>query len=200
VAGRAKRGGVGCEEQRSGVRSDRGGNRDETGEEPRARMYFRPDGSEPHGPLRIKRHDMTALQTVCPNCGATNRVPEARLLDKPKCGKCHEPLFRGQPAEAGDADFESLLQKEQLPIVADFWAAWCGPCQVMAPVFASAAAAIEPRARFVKVNTELAPRLSQKYGIRNIPTMMIFKQGRPVDMQAGAMPLESLRLWIAKNL
>jgi thioredoxin 2 len=143
---------------------------------------------------------MDSVQTVCPSCGVANRVPQARIGDRPKCGKCHQPLFHGHPAELSEQQFEQLVQREQLPVVVDFWASWCNPCLAMAPVFASVAESMEPRARFVKVNTEQAPRLSQQLGIRSIPTLMIFKQGRPVDAQAGALPADSLRLWVAKNL
>jgi thioredoxin 2 len=143
---------------------------------------------------------MNNLQTVCPNCGVANRVPQSRLTDRPKCGKCHQALFLGHPAELSEDQFEQLIKREELPIVADFWAPWCKPCLAMAPVFAGVAESMEPRARFVKINTEQAPRASEKYGIRSIPTLMIFKQGRTVDAQAGALPPDSLRLWIAKNL
>jgi thioredoxin 2 len=142
----------------------------------------------------------TTLQTVCPNCGVANRVPQERFGDRPKCGKCHQALFKGQPLELSENQFEQLIAREELPVVVDFWAPWCNPCLAMAPVFAGVAESMEPRARFVKINTEQVPRLSQQFGIRSIPMLMVFKQGRPVDAQAGTLPADSLRLWVAKNL
>lgn len=143
---------------------------------------------------------MNTVQTLCPGCGVGNRVPHDRLADRPKCGKCKQPLFLGQPLELGEDQFESFVRREELPVVVDFWAPWCNPCLAMAPVFAGVAEDMEPRARFVKVNTEQAPKLSQQLNIRSIPLLMIFKGGRPVDMQAGALPRDSLRLWVAKNI
>jgi len=140
------------------------------------------------------------IQTLCPHCLTPNRVDSSRLGDKPKCGKCHQALFVGAPLAADDAQFQRLLSKEQLPLVVDFWADWCGPCKAMAPVFAKVAAEQEPRARFVKVDTERARQAASQFNIRSIPTLMIFKSGKPVAQQAGALPYPNLVQWLNSAL
>lgn len=137
------------------------------------------------------------LNIACPHCGVTNRVPAARLGQSPRCGRCKRPLFAGAPTEPDSAAFESLIGNTDIPVVVDFWAAWCGPCKMMAPVFAEAAARLEPHYRFVKIDTERAPGLSQRYGIRSIPTLLVLKGGREVARQAGAMDLGRLEAWLA---
>ena len=113
------------------------------------------------------------LNVVCPHCEAVNRVPEARLADRPRCGKCRRPLFDGHPVGLTDHNSDRHLSRSDLPLVVDFWAPWCGPCKIMAPAYEQAAANIEPRARLAKVDTEQNPRLAQRYGIRSIPTLAI---------------------------
>lgn len=127
------------------------------------------------------------VQIPCPHDGALNRVPAARLAEDPRCGKCHEPLFQGAPLELDEAGFDRHLQKSQLPLLVDFWAPWCGPCRMMAPAFTKAAGLLEPRARLAKVNTEQQPALGARFGIRSIPTMILFAGGREIARQSGAM-------------
>jgi thioredoxin 2 len=137
------------------------------------------------------------VQVACPACLAANRVPAARLAEDPKCGKCGARLLDGHPAELGEDQFESFVQRTELPVLADFWAPWCGPCRSMAPHFERAAQALKDRVRLVKVNTEEAPALAQRYGIRAIPTLILFKNGAEAKRMSGAMDAGALERWAA---
>ena len=136
---------------------------------------------------------------ICAHCGAINNVPVARLGDDPKCGKCAKPVFSGKPLELNEAGFERFINKSHQPVVVDFWAPWCGPCKMMAPTFSQAAAQLEPRFRLVKVNTEAHQNLAMRLRIQSIPTLAIYKGGREVIRQAGAMGLADLLNWVRSN-
>jgi thioredoxin 2 len=136
------------------------------------------------------------LIVVCPHCHAANRVPAERLADGGTCGKCKGRLFEAEPAELDADSFDKHVGRSDLPVVVDFWAPWCGPCRMMAPAFAQAARQLEPRYRLVKVNTEEEQALAARFGIRSIPTLAIFKGGREVARQAGAMDAAGLARWI----
>jgi thioredoxin 2 len=140
------------------------------------------------------------LQVACPHCNTLNRAQAARLAEHPNCGRCRQPLFTGHPFALTEANFDAHIRRSQLPVVVDFWAAWCGPCQMMAPVFEQAAARMEPQLRFAKLDTEAQPAIAGQFGIRSIPTLALFRQGRELARQAGAMPLESLLQWIRSHL
>lgn len=131
-------------------------------------------------------------RVVCGHCSATNRVPTARLQDGPVCGRCRNALFEGHPVELDQDAFRVHQRNSDLPLLVDFWAPWCGPCLSMAPTFEAAAAQLEPGMRLLKVNTEENPQLAATLGIRSIPTLMLFRDGREAARQAGALPLPRL--------
>jgi thioredoxin 2 len=141
-----------------------------------------------------------SLHISCPACLATNRIPQQRLHQSPQCGRCKSALFTAQPIEAEAASFDRILANTDIPILVDFWAEWCGPCKMMAPIFAQAAARLEPDCRLVKVNTEQAQMIAARYQIRSIPTLMLIHQGQEVARQAGAMDLHSLERWVRSHL
>ena len=136
-----------------------------------------------------------AIHVVCPSCNAANRLPQNRLADKPNCGKCHEPLFSGHPADLSEAAFSRQIERSDLPVLVDFWAPWCGPCRMMAPAYEQAAQALEPDMRVIKVNTEEAQAIAARFNIRSIPTLMVLKRGREVGRQAGAMSAPDIIRW-----
>ncbi len=136
-----------------------------------------------------------SLHIVCPACSAINRVPEGRLADAPHCARCKQPLFQGKPVALEAAAFERQLTRNDIPLIVDFWAEWCGPCHMMAPTFAEAAKRLEPRVRLAKVDTEAEPGIAGRYAIRSIPTLIAFRGGREIGRQSGALPLEALLGW-----
>jgi len=135
---------------------------------------------------------------VCPSCAATNRVPANKLSDNPVCGKCHNALFKAEPVALTETNFYKHVNRSDIPVVVDFWASWCGPCKAMAPSFSKASATLEPNIRLAKLNTEEAQSIAATFNIRSIPTLVVFKDGKEVARQAGAMSAEAIEAWAKK--
>ena len=141
-----------------------------------------------------------SVHVVCPGCGAVNRVPQDRLGEGAKCGKCHAPLFSGVPLALEEQGFAHQVSRNDLPLMVDFWAPWCGPCRMMAPAFEEAARMLEPQVRLVKVNTEEAQGLAGRLDIRSIPTLALFRGGKEVARTSGAMDAVRLVAWARQHL
>jgi len=140
------------------------------------------------------------LHIVCPHCDAVNRIPPDKLDAHPRCGKCHQPLFNGAPLALDTARFQRHLERSGIPLLVDFWAEWCGPCKMMAPVFEQAARQLEPGMRLIKVDTDREQALASSLGIRAIPTLILFRSGREVARTSGATNLQGLLAWVRQHL
>lgn len=136
------------------------------------------------------------LHVVCPHCDAANRLPAERLGTGGKCGRCRQALFTGVPVALDSARFDKHLARSDLPLIVDFWAAWCGPCRAMAPVFERAAAELEPRARFIKVDVDANQDLAARFRVQGIPALFCFVGGKVVAQQAGLSDAGVLRAWV----
>jgi thioredoxin 2 len=143
---------------------------------------------------------MDPLLVTCAKCGTANRVPRERIGDDPKCGKCGAQLLEGRPVELDSARFDSFLSRNSLPVLVDFWADWCGPCHAMAPAFERVAGEHKTRARFAKLDTERAQPVAARFGIRSIPTLILFRDGREAARISGAMDAGSLSGWLTQQL
>ena len=140
------------------------------------------------------------LHLVCPHCQAINRIQRLDLGKSPDCGRCHKALFTGHPLALDEAAFERHLGRDEIPLLVDFWAPWCGPCRMMAPAFEQAARQLEPHMRLAKVNTDEAQALGARLAIRSIPTLALFAGGREIARQAGAMGASDIVRWAQAQL
>ena len=137
---------------------------------------------------------------VCPHCDSVNRIPSEKDARQAKCGHCHRALFTGQPVPATVKTFTTHIERNDIPVLVDFWAQWCGPCKAMAPVYERVCAEFEPEVRCLKVDTESEPELAVRYEIRSIPTLMLFRKGNVVARQAGALDAQTLRAWLRRHM
>ena len=142
----------------------------------------------------------THLHYVCPHCHSTNRVPTLKLAENPVCGHCQEALLTGKPVTLDGDSFGRHVERSQFPVVVDFWAPWCGPCQMMAPAFAEAAERLKLTAQLCKLDTEAHPHTAAPHNIRSIPTMAIFKEGKEIARVSGAMPVGEIERWVKSVL
>ena len=143
---------------------------------------------------------MSDNRVVCVACGAVNRVPVAKDASVGKCGSCGAPLFAGKPADVSGEMLERQVQKGTLPVVVDVWAPWCGPCRFMAPEYEKTAQALEPKARFLKLNSDNEQQLAGALNIRGIPTMILFKDGKEADRISGAMQASQINSWLSQRI
>jgi thioredoxin 2 len=137
---------------------------------------------------------------VCPHCNAINRIPATRLADGPSCGNCHEPLYSAKPLDLTSSNFQKHIERNDVPVVVDFWAPWCAPCKTMAPAFEKAAAQLEPAVRLAKLNTENEQQIAAQFRIQSIPTMALFRNGREIARQAGAMSAADIVRWVQSQV
>ena len=137
---------------------------------------------------------------VCPHCGATNRIPPDRPASEARCGACHQSLFDGHPAAVNAATFEKHRGNNDIPVLLDVWAPWCGPCRAMAPMLEHAARELEPDVRLIKLNADEEPRISSELGVASIPALFLFRGGRIVARATGAMDARRIVAWVRSKL
>lgn len=134
-------------------------------------------------------------RVLCPQCRAVNRLPADRPAEKAKCGSCHQPLFTGAPIAVDEAGFNEHLRQNEIPVLVDMWAPWCGPCRMMAPMFAQAALSLEPEMRLLKLNVDEAQQTAGSLGVRGIPALLLFRRGRALGLSAGVKNTETIIRW-----
>ena len=144
--------------------------------------------------------DTATRNIVCPHCDSINRVPADKPAKKGKCGRCHKALFTGGAVPVSAKSFDTHIRHNDIPVLVDFWAAWCGPCRAMAPTYERLAAEMEPDVRFLKLDTEQTPNVAALYNIRAIPTLILFHKGNIIAQRAGASEGQALRAWMQQHI
>ncbi len=140
------------------------------------------------------------IHIVCPFCNGTNRLAKDKISDEAKCGRCKKNLLDTTPIELNTENINQHLQKNDIPVIIDFWAPWCGPCKMMGPNFEQASRNYKAKVRFAKVNTEAQQSLGAHFNIRSIPTLVLFKKGKEVDRVSGALDANQLSQWINSKI
>jgi len=139
---------------------------------------------------------MEKIKVVCPSCGVLNMVSGSEKFSKASCGKCQHDLLDNEPVNLDSKNYDKFTAKSDLPIVVDYWAQWCAPCRMMAPNFKEASKSFSMKAKFGKVDTENNREISSRYGIRGIPTMIVFKHGKELGRISGALQTKQIVSWL----